>query len=234
MKGHFVDLILIDERLERDSGIEFLEKIRDEHPGLTGIVVSADASLALAQRAMRAGAADILSKPLEEEDLLSTVRRVLVHTELVREVRRHRWVAQHTPRPSEIVGDSLAIRELLETIGLVAPSNSTVLLQGESGTGKELVANAIHDASPRRRKAMIAVNMAAIPSEMIETELFGAARGSYTGSVRDRIGYFEEANGSTLFLDEIGEAPLDVQKLSAAGAGRSHNHPSGRNATEEN
>jgi DNA-binding NtrC family response regulator len=100
---------------------------------------------------------------------------------------------------------------VLETVGLVAPSNSTVLIQGESGTGKELIARAIHEASPRRRKPMVSVNMAAITPEMIEAELFGAARGSYTGSVSDRIGYFEEANGSTLFLDEIGDAPLNVQ-----------------------
>jgi DNA-binding NtrC family response regulator len=109
------------------------------------------------------------------------------------------------------VGNSRAIRDVLETVGRVAASSSSVLIQGESGTGKELIALAIHQASPRRHKPIVSVNMAAIPPEMIEAELFGAARGSYTGSVTERKGYFEEANGSTLFLDEIGDAPLKVQ-----------------------
>ena len=134
---HFVDLVLIDERLKGDSGVGFLETIRDDHPGLTGIVVSADASLELAQRAMRAGAVDILSKPLREEPLLEAVQRVLSNTELVREARRNRWIAQRTARPLEIVGDSQAIRDVLETVKAVAPATSTVLIQGESGTGKE-------------------------------------------------------------------------------------------------
>jgi DNA-binding NtrC family response regulator len=211
LKQHFVDLILIDERLGRDSGVRFLGEIREQHPGLTGIVVSAGADLTLAQRAMRVGAVDILAKPVAEEDLLATTRRVLDSTDLIREARRNRWIAERTARPPEIVGNSRAIRDVLETVGRVAASSSSVLIQGESGTGKELIALAIHQASPRRHKPIVSVNMAAIPPEMIEAELFGAARGSYTGSVTERKGYFEEANGSTLFLDEIGDAPLKVQ-----------------------
>jgi DNA-binding NtrC family response regulator len=121
-------------------------------------------------------------------------------------------VSQRTARPPEIVGASNAIQDVLKTVGMVAGSKSTVLIQGESGTGKELIAKAIHLASPRRHRDMVAVNMAAISPELIESELFGSVRGSFTGSLQDREGYFLEAHGSTLFLDEIGEAPLSVQK----------------------
>jgi len=207
----FTDLILIDERLGRESGTKFLDEVHRRHPGLTGIVISGHADLALAQRAMQAGAAGILAKPAGEDELLEMVRRALDNTELLREARRNRWMAQRTARPPEIVGESQAIRDVLETVGQVASSNSAVLIQGESGTGKELIAKAIHLASPRKHKAMVSVNMGALARDLVAPKLFGSVRGSYTGAVEDRKGVFEEAQGSTLFMDEIGEAPLDVQ-----------------------
>lgn len=137
LNEQFVDLVLIDEELGRESGVRFLDYARVAHPGLTSIVVSGGANLRLAQRAMRAGAADILSKPVGEAELLDTLRRGLDSTTLAREARRNRWMAEKTARPPEIVGNSNAIRAVLELVGKVAGTNATVLIEGET----ELVKN---------------------------------------------------------------------------------------------
>ncbi len=211
LKTEFIDLILIDQRLRHETGTEFLKETLAKNPGPAGIVISAHADLEMARLAMSAGASDILPKPFEEAELLETVRRVLDRTAAARDALRHRWNAARAARPPEIVGESAAIRGVLDLVRRISASSSTVLIQGESGCGKELIAKAIHMGSPRKDKPLISVNMAALSRDLIASELFGSARGSFTGSATDRKGRFEEAHGGTLFLDEIGDAPGDVQ-----------------------
>jgi DNA-binding NtrC family response regulator len=155
-------------------------------------------------RAMKAGALDFLTKPYDADDLLAAVRRAVSRRFPAR-------LARPAPRIDGIVGESEALRALLEQVEMVADTDATVLITGESGTGKELVARAIHERSPRRKAPLVRVNCAAIPESLFESELFGYVRGAFTGALTDRAGRFEAAQGGTLMLDEIGEAPLAVQ-----------------------
>ena len=207
----FIDLVLTDERLGRRSGIQLLQDCRERVPGLGAIVITGYADLECAVRAMRAGAIDLLQKPVSEELLLETVDRALAESRLAREARYHRWASNLSPGSPDLIGGSPAFKTALELARVVGASDATVLLEGESGTGKELFARAIHAWSPRQQHPFVAVNVGAIPESLMEAELFGARRGAYTGAHADRHGHFASAEGGTIFLDEIGETSPDIQ-----------------------
>ena len=205
-----VDLVILDVRLPKMSGIEALQKIRNEPETrkLPVLMVSGHASLAEAVQAVQLGATDFFEKPLDRDRVLVTVRNALKTWQLQREVEQLRAGVEHR---YEMIGESPAIRALFAQLEKVAPTNGRVLISGESGTGKELIARAIHRLSPRADKPFIKVNCAAIPAELIESELFGYERGAFTGAHGRKKGMFELANGGTLFLDEIGDMSGSAQ-----------------------
>ena len=202
------DLTFLDVKMARMDGLEVLDRIRAEDETAVVVMISGHGSIETAVEATRRGAYDFLEKPLDTDRLLVTIRNALQHRGLERENARLRGeVESHY----EIVGRSFAIRALVDRIEKVAPTDARVLITGENGTGKELVARAIHRLSARCDAAFIEVNCAAIPSELIESELFGHMKGSFTGAHADRAGKFEQADGGTLFLDEIGDMSLTAQ-----------------------
>ncbi len=204
------DLVLTDVRMPGMSGEELLKIIVQEYPGVMVVVMTAFATVERAVTAMRMGAHDYLTKPFSRDALLLAVRRAMEFRGLKRENLRLR--EELSRRVSDdLVGQSEPVRRLREMIARVATTNAAVLLLGESGTGKELVARAIHRAGIREKKPFITVNCAAIPEQLLESELFGHVRGAFTGATRDRDGKFLQADGGTLFLDEIGEMPLALQ-----------------------
>ena len=205
-----VDLVILDVRLPKMSGIEALEKIRSEPETrkLPVLMVSGHASVAEAVQAVQLGATDFFEKPLDRDRVLVTVRNALKTWQLQREVEQLRADVEHR---YEMIGESPAIRSLFAQLEKVAPTNGRVLISGESGTGKELVARAIHRLSLRADKPFVKVNCAAIPAELIESELFGYERGAFTGAQGRKKGMFELANGGTLFLDEIGDMSASAQ-----------------------
>jgi DNA-binding NtrC family response regulator len=205
------DLILTDLKMQGMSGMELLEALLAEDPQQCIIMMTAHGTVDSAVEAMKKGAFDYLEKPLEREDLLLTLRRAFEHIGLLREnTVLHRKLEEIRRVPS-IIGDHPKIREVFRVIHKIAPTSSTVLIYGESGTGKELVARAIHDASTRSEKPFFAINCAAIPETLIESELFGHEKGAFTGAASREIGLFEAADGGTLFLDEIGEMNVAMQ-----------------------
>jgi len=205
-----VDLLILDVRLPKMSGIEALKKIRDgpETRRLPVLMVSGHASVAEAVQAVQLGATDFFEKPLDRDRILVTVRNALQTWQLQREVEQLRAGVEHR---YEMIGESPAIRSLFAQLEKVAPTNGRVLISGESGTGKELIARAIHRLSPRADEAFVKVNCAAIPAELIESELFGYERGAFTGAQGRKKGMFELANSGTLFLDEIGDMSASAQ-----------------------
>ena len=205
-----VDLLILDVRLPRMSGIEALEKIRSkpETRRLPVLMVSGHASVAEAVQAVQLGATDFFEKPLDRDRVLVTVRNALKTWQLQREVEQLRAGVEHR---YDMIGESPVMRSLFGQLEKVAPTNGRVLISGESGTGKELIARAIHRLSPRADKPFIKVNCAAIPAELIESELFGYERGAFTGAQGRKKGMFELANGGTLFLDEIGDMSASAQ-----------------------
>ena len=204
------DVALFDLRLPGISGIELLESIHELDPGLPVVFLTGHGSLPDAVEAMRAGAYDFLIKPTPLDELELALQRALEHGRLRRQNRNLRTLADREAS-WEILGESQAVLELRRSIQRIAESEANVLVLGENGTGKELVARAIHRASPRRDSPFVVVNCGAIPNELFESELFGHARGAFTGAERKRQGLVELAEGGTLFLDEIGELPLAVQ-----------------------
>ncbi|MDH3202461.1 MAG: sigma-54 dependent transcriptional regulator [Myxococcales bacterium] len=210
LENHEVDLVILDVRLPKMSGIEALSKIRSkpETRRLPVLMVSGHASLAEAVQAVQLGATDFFEKPLDRDRVLVTVRNALKTWQLQREVEQLRADVEHR---YEMIGESPAIRELFAQLEKVAPTNGRVLITGESGTGKELIARAIHRLSPRADGPFIKVNCAAIPAELIESELFGYERGAFTGAQGRKKGMFELANEGTLFLDEIGDMSASAQ-----------------------
>jgi two-component system, NtrC family, nitrogen regulation response regulator NtrX len=202
------DLVFLDVKMAGLDGLETLHRLRELDPHAVIVMISGHATIATAVEATRAGAFDFLEKPLDTDRLLVTVRNALNHASLVGENSRLRDVVD---RRHAMIGQSGVILELRALIAKVGPTGARVLITGENGTGKELVARAIHLASPRRDKAFVEVNCAAIPSELIESELFGHMKGSFTGAVADRAGKFEQADGGTLFLDEVGDMSLAAQ-----------------------
>ena len=202
------DLTLLDVKMARMDGLEALDHIRQVDPNAVVVMISGHGNIETAVEATRRGAYDFLEKPLDTDRLLLTIRNGLQVRGLEEENARLRGeVETH----HEIVGKSFAIRALVDRIEKVAPTDARVLVTGDNGTGKELVARAIHRLSTRAEQPFIEVNCAAIPSELIESELFGHMKGSFTGAHADRAGKFEQANGGTLFLDEIGDMSLAAQ-----------------------
>ena len=205
------DLVLSDVRMPRMDGLGLLRKALELRPDLTFIVMSAYGTHDTAIEAMKAGAYDYVSKPFKPEEVVLVLRKAEERLRLSRENRRLRSELAEGFRLENFVGSSPALQEMLRQVRRVAPTKTTVLLTGESGTGKELVARAIHDLSPRAAMPFVAVNCGAIPSELIESELFGHVRGAFTDASRDKKGLAAEADGGTLFLDEIGELPFALQ-----------------------
>ena len=202
------DLTFLDVKMARMDGLEVLDRIREQDPGGLVVMISGHGNIETAVEATRRGAYDFLEKPLDTDRLLLTIRNALQHRGLEEENARLRGAVESR---YEIVGHSFAIRALLDRLEKVAPTDARVLITGENGTGKELVARAIHRLSNRADQQFVEVNCAAIPSELIESELFGHVKGSFTGAVSDRAGKFEQADGGTLFLDEIGDMSLAAQ-----------------------
>jgi two-component system nitrogen regulation response regulator NtrX len=198
----------LDVKMAGIDGLDTLTRLRDMDPASLIVMVSGHGTLQTAVEATRRGAFDFLEKPLDTDRLLVTVRNALRHAELSNENNRLKEVVGSR---YAMIGSSPALTGVRDLIAKVGPTNARVLITGENGTGKELVARAIHDGSARRSKAFIELNCAAIPSELIESELFGHMKGSFTGAVADRAGKFEQADGGTLFLDEVGDMSLAAQ-----------------------
>ncbi|TAK81361.1 MAG: sigma-54-dependent Fis family transcriptional regulator [Betaproteobacteria bacterium] len=212
------DLILLDALMAGLDGFATCERLKASETtrGIPVIFLTSLTDTEIKVRAFRVGAVDYVTKPFQTEELLA---RVGTHIKLRREIEAHRkskstiqyLVEEISAERHAIVGDSPAVRRLLAQVAQVAPTDSTVLIQGETGTGKELVARAIHDASPRRDRPLVKLNCAALPRELVESELFGHEKGAFTGALQQRRGRFELADGGTLFLDEVGELPLEAQ-----------------------
>jgi two-component system, NtrC family, nitrogen regulation response regulator NtrX len=202
------NLVFLDVKMAGLDGLETLTRLRDVDSRAQIVMISGHGTIATAVEATQRGAFDFLEKPLDTDRLLLTVRNALAHGELVGENARLREASEDR---YQMVGASPALETVRELITKVGPTSARVLITGENGTGKELVARALHEASPRRDRAFVEVNCAAIPSELIESELFGHMKGSFTGAFADRAGKFEQADGGTLFLDEVGDMSLSAQ-----------------------
>ncbi len=201
-------LVFLDVKMEGLDGIETLKRLKERVPSAVVVMISGHATIQNAVEATQLGAYDILEKPLDTDRILVTLRNALGRIDLTEENAQLR---AHIESRFEIVGSSAGIRALIAQIERVAATPARVLVTGENGTGKELVARALHKNSARARKPFIEVNCAAIPGELIESELFGHMKGSFTGAVQDRAGKFEQADGGALFLDEIGDMSLAAQ-----------------------
>ncbi len=204
-------LVITDLSMEGVSGMQVLERARTFDPDLAVIMITAHGSEKAAVQAMKLGASDYIPKPFDNDELRVIVRRVMEGVLLRRDHRRLLAQVSETYGFEHIVGASPAMRRLFETIDRIADTDVTVLIRGESGTGKELVANALHYRSPRRAKPLVKTNCAALSRELVESELFGHERGSFTGAIARREGKFEAADGGTLLLDECGDMPLETQ-----------------------
>jgi len=208
IKENVYDCILCDIKMPRMDGIEVLQLVREERPDTPFIVISGHGNIETAVDAVKKGAYDYISKPPDLNRLLITIRNAMDKKSLVTETKQLR---KRILRGYEMIGESEGIKRIQDTIAKVAPTDARVLITGENGVGKELVARKIHDLSSRANGPLVEVNCAAIPSELIESELFGHEKGSFTSAIKQRIGKFEQANGGTLFLDEIGDMSHDAQ-----------------------
>ncbi|MBS1917065.1 MAG: sigma-54-dependent Fis family transcriptional regulator [Bacteroidetes bacterium] len=202
------DVVLCDIKMPKIDGIEFLEKAKEQNPDIPIIMISGHGTIETAVEAVRKGAYDYISKPPDLNRLLITIRNAMDKTSLVTETK---VLKRKISKTQEMVGSSDPILKIKETIDKVAPTDARILVTGENGVGKELVARWVHEKSNRASGPLIEVNCAAIPSELIESELFGHEKGSFTSALKQRIGKFEQANGGTLFLDEIGDMSLSAQ-----------------------
>jgi DNA-binding NtrC family response regulator len=202
------DLVLCDIKMPKMDGVEVLEKVKGLKPEIPFVMISGHGDLDTAVNTMRLGAFDYISKPPDLNRLLNTVRNALDRKELVVE---NKILKKKISKKYEMIGESEAISHIKRMIEKVAPTDARVLITGPNGTGKELVAHWLHQKSDRNKAPLVEVNCAAIPSELIESELFGHVKGSFTGANKDRAGKFEAANGGTIFLDEIGDMSLSAQ-----------------------
>ena len=203
------DVILTDIRMPGIDGLTFLAKVKANYPDLPVIIMTAHSDLESAVSSYQTGAFEYLPKPFDIDEALALVNRAILHITKMQQQESAKTV--QPIQSTEIIGESPAMQEVFRAIGRLSQSHITVLINGESGTGKELVAHALHRHSPRSSKPFIALNMAAIPKDLIETELFGHEKGAFTGANTQRQGRFEQANGGTLFLDEIGDMPFETQ-----------------------
>ncbi|MDA0153979.1 nitrogen regulation protein NR(I) [Vibrio sp. Makdt] len=203
------DVLVSDIRMPGIDGIELLHQVHQRSPDLPVIIMTAHSDLDAAVNAYQKGAFEYLPKPFDIDETLTLVERAIAHSQ--EQKREQASEASEETNAPEIIGEAPAMQEVFRAIGRLSRSSISVLINGESGTGKELVAHALHRHSPRAKKPFIALNMAAIPKDLIESELFGHEKGAFTGANSVRQGRFEQANGGTLFLDEIGDMPLDIQ-----------------------
>jgi two-component system NtrC family response regulator len=210
-RGESPDLVLTDMSMPRMDGMELLREIKRLDPTVPVVIITAFGSIREAVQAIREGAFEYVTKPVDNDELELVVARALEHRELEEENARLRLEVRGRYRFASIIGGSSPIKHLFQLMARVAASDATALILGESGTGKELVARAIHYNSERADGPFVAVNCGAIPRELVEAELFGCRKGAFTGATRDRRGRFELADGGTIFLDEISELPLDLQ-----------------------
>ncbi|WP_303721345.1 sigma-54 dependent transcriptional regulator [Malonomonas rubra] len=206
------DLVISDIKMPGIDGLEVLQRIKVVETDIPVIIITAFATVEMSIQALRKGAYDMLTKPFEPDELLFRVRNALSHNELQNENKHLREELAGKFNFGNIIGASMALQKLLEKVEKVAIRDTSVLITGESGTGKELIAQAIHYNSPRKEKPFIAINCGAIPDSVLESELFGHKKGSFTGADSDKEGLLKAADGGTLFLDEIGNLPLNVQK----------------------
>lgn len=202
------DIVLLDIWLPDSDGIEILEKLKKSRPGLPVVMMSGHGTIEMAVRATKYGAYDFIEKPLSMEKTILTIRHALNQNKLERENLGLRQILEHK---YQIVGESKAIKSLMKQLEVAAPTNGRVLIYGENGTGKELIARMIHLKSLRVNGPFVEINCAAIPEELIESELFGHEKGSFTGAVSRKLGKFELADGGTLFLDEVADMSLKTQ-----------------------
>jgi len=202
------DIIFCDIKMPKMDGLELLEKAMDHNPDVPVVMISGHGNIETAVEAIKKGAFDFISKPLDLNRMLITLRNAMEKSTLVKETKT---LKRKISRTSEMIGESEPIKKIKDLIEKVAPTDARVLITGENGTGKELVARWIHEMSNRNASPIVEVNCAAIPSELIESELFGHEKGAFTSAIKQRIGKFEQANNGTLFLDEIGDMSLSAQ-----------------------
>ncbi len=202
------DLVLCDIKMPKVDGLEFLEKAKSINSETPIVIISGHGNIETAVEAVKKGAFDYISKPPDLNRMLITLRNALERTDLVKESK---VLKRRVGKVLEIVGESDSIKKIKESIDKIAPTDARVLITGDNGVGKELVARWIHEKSNRSKYPLIEVNCAAIPTDLIESELFGHEKGSFTSAIKQRIGKFEQANGGTLFLDEIGDMSLNAQ-----------------------
>lgn len=199
------DVLLSDIRMPGDDGLQVLQQLQSQLPDLPIVIMTAHSDLDTAVKVFQGGAFEYLAKPFDLDEVVEMVNKAVQHRGSQQTANTS---SNDTPR---LIGESAAMQNVFRVIGRLSSSSVSVLITGETGTGKELVARALHDHSPRSARPFVALNMAAIPNELVESELFGHERGAFTGADKRRVGRFEQANGGTLFLDEIGDMPLAVQ-----------------------
>ena len=202
------EAIISDIRMPGISGLDLLSKVHETHPELPVIIMTAHSDLDSAVSSYSRGAFEYLPKPFDISEAIAMANRALAHS---REQKANEKKTEVLPESQEIIGEAPAMQEVFRAIGRLSQSNISVLINGESGTGKELVAQALHQHSPRKEESFVPLNVAAIPKELIESELFGHEKGAFTGATSQRTGRFEQAHGGTLFLDEIGDMPAETQ-----------------------
>ena len=205
LENHPCDVALLDLSMPGMNGIELLRRLKESHPGIEAVMLTAQGTIESAIEAMRLGAYDYLTKPVRFEELELRTSKAFEKAQLTH--RQHQW-SQHVEYESarhQLIGSSSALQKVIRLIHKVAPTEATVLIRGESGTGKELVARALHYNSPRCKSPLVTVNCATLQESLLESELFGHEKGSFTGATQAKSGLFEVAKGGTLFVDEIGE-----------------------------
>ena len=211
LKQHPVHVVLADIRMPHLDGISFLSRLQEETIGPPVIMLTAYGSIDSAVEAMKMGAFDYLTKPADNQELIALLNRAAEYGSYLTNSYNNTNSEKSAENPQKMIGESPAMQEVFNLIDRVGPSEATVLIQGESGTGKELVARALHEQSPRSRGPLVKVNCAAIPENLLESELFGYTQGAFSGATKNKPGRFELAEKGTLFLDEIGELPLTLQ-----------------------
>jgi len=210
VKDETIDLVLSDLRMPKMDGMELLKQVKEVNPLIEVMVSTAYGTIESAVEAMQVGAFNYIQKPVDLANLEIQVERALERKQLQEEVRELRAITGKIDG-SNLIASSDEMREVLGLVSRAAPSKASVMILGESGTGKEMIARAIHNASPRKEKPFVAVNIAAIPETLLESELFGHEKGSFTGAINRQIGRFERASGGTLFIDEVGDMPMSAQ-----------------------